>query len=116
MAKAKTKVEVADINDEIVESTVESTFLDETETSQAAIDYLKEPVPFYAFKDDDKYKDDITVGVNGRIFRIKRGVQVMVPRYVYNVLMRSMEQDAKTADLINSQAEAYAAEVRSMNI
>jgi hypothetical protein len=74
--------------------------------------YLSEPVPFYAFKDNDKYKDDITVGVNGKIFRIKRGVQVMIPRNVYNVLMRSMEQDAKTADMISNQANAFAEETR----
>ena len=77
---------------------------------------LKELVPFYAFKDNDKYKDDITVGVNGRMFRIKRGEQVMIPRYVYNVLMRSMNQDAKTADLMDAQSNAYAREARGWNV
>ena len=77
---------------------------------------LKELVPFYAFKDNDKYKDDITVGVNGRMFRIKRGEQVMIPRYVYNVLMRSMNQDAKTADLMDAKSNAYAREARGWNV
>ena len=74
--------------------------------------YFNEEVPFYAFKDNDKYKDDITVGVNGKMYRIKRGQQVMVPRSVYNVLMRSMSQDARTADMITEQANAYAEESR----
>ncbi len=74
--------------------------------------YFNEEVPFYAFKDNDKYKDDIIVGVNGKLYRIKRGEQVMIPRNVYNVLMRGMNQDAKTADLMDAQANAYAAEAR----
>lgn len=84
--------------------------------AQAEDAWLKETVPFYAFKDNDKYKDDITVGVNGRMFRIKRGEQVMVPRYVYNVLMRSLNQDAKTADLMDAQSNAYAREARGWNV
>ena len=31
-------------------------------------------------KDNDKYKDDIIVGLNGVVYRIKRGVKVKVPR------------------------------------
>ena len=72
-------------------------------------DYLNERVPFYAFKDSDKYKDDIIVGVNGKIFRIKRGVTVMIPRYVYNVLMNSMAQDTHTADMIAEEQAKYEA-------
>ena len=77
--------------------------------------YLNEEVPFYAFRDNEKYKDDITVGVNGKMYRIKRGVQVMIPRNVYNVLMRSMNQDAKTADMIAERSGAYAEESRRWN-
>lgn len=76
---------------------------------------LKELVPFYAFKDGEKYKDDITVGVNGKITRIKRGEQVMIPRYVYNVLMRSMNQDARTADMMDAQSNAFAGQARFWN-
>jgi len=77
--------------------------------------YLKELVPFFAFRDNDKYKDDITVGVNGRMFRIKRGEQVMIPRYVYNVLMRSMNQDMKTADMIAAQTNSYRSAASALN-
>ena len=78
--------------------------------------YMNERVPFYAFRDNDKYKDDIVVGVNGKMYRIKRGVQVMIPRNVYLVLKRSMNQDAKTADMIAEKSNEYAAEARSMNL
>ena len=75
----------------------------ETKTAERGLNaYLRERVPFYAFKDSGKYKDDIVVGVNGRIWRIKRGEQVMIPRYVYEVIANSMDQDGKTADLIAS--------------
>lgn len=59
-----------------------------------------ELVDFYAFKDNGKYKDDIVVGVNGKIWKIKRGEHVKIPRYVAKVIENSMEQDEKTARLI----------------
>ena len=77
--------------------------------------HLKELVPFYAFKDTDKYRDDIIVGVNGKLFQIQRGKEVMIPRYVYNVIIQSMNQDAQTAELIEQQENAFAAETKSRN-
>lgn len=88
-----------------------------TETKPFDINaYLRERVDFYAFKDSGKYKDDITVSVNGKTFQIKRGVTVRIPRYVRNVIMRSMEQDAKTADLIDAQTSEYAAASKAYGI
>ncbi len=60
-------------------------------------DFLLEKIPFRAFKDNDKYKDDISVQVNGKIFQIQRGVQVMIPRYVYLALEQSERQLAEAA-------------------
>ena len=85
-----------------------------TETPKDPNAYLKEKVPFYAFRHNERYKDDITVGVNGKIYRIKRGVQLMIPRYVYNVLMNSMEQDTHTADLIAAETTAYEAKTKAL--
>lgn len=70
-------------------------------------DPLEELVPFYAFKDNDKYKDDIFVSVNGETCQIQRGKQVMIKRKFYNVLMRSQEQDARAADLMTEQNRNY---------
>lgn len=58
---------------------------------------LKERVSYIAFKDDDKYKDDITVIVNGHNFIIKRGVIVKIPRYVVAVL-ESKDRELRTAN------------------
>ena len=70
-------------------------------------DPLLEPVPFTAFKDDDKYKDDIFVAVNGKTMQIKRGETVMIPRYVYNVLVESQKQDNATFRLMEQKASDY---------
>lgn len=56
-----------------------------------------ELVPAFYFKDNGKYKDDITVGYNGRFFKIRRGVEVMVPRVVDEIIKQSMAQDLQSA-------------------
>lgn len=66
-------------------------------------------VSFWAFKDDNKYKDDIVVGINGKVTRIQRGKHVRIPREVYNVIRRSMAQDAATAEYIEGKAREYEA-------
>lgn len=45
------------------------------------------------FKDNKAYTEDVFVGVNGRTFQIKRGVPVMVPECVAEVLRNSQMQD-----------------------
>lgn len=73
----------------------------EKTAEEAAEDaYWNELVPFEALFDGDKYKDDIIVSVNGKRYQIKRGVKVMIPRNVFNVLMRSQQQDMKTAAMM----------------
>jgi hypothetical protein len=60
-------------------------------------EWMKERVPYMAFKDDDKYKDDIVVIVNGSNFIIKRGELVHIPRYVLAVL-ESKDRELRTAN------------------
>lgn len=57
------------------------------------------------FKDNDRYKDDVFVAVNGRSFQIRRGVPVDVPEYVAEVLERSIRQDNETAAMLERMAE-----------
>jgi hypothetical protein len=76
------------------------------ETKEKKVD-LDELVPFEAFKDNDKYKDDITVIVNGKIWRIQRGVEVMIPRYVYNVIKQSEKQDLAATNFAEAKQQAY---------
>ncbi|MEA4920633.1 MAG: hypothetical protein VB078_06925 [Clostridiaceae bacterium] len=83
---------------------------EETELKKAPavpLDPEKDKVDFYAFKDNDKYKDDIFVAVNGKTFKIQRGKHVRIPRYVAEVLANSMDQDARTANLMEKEASAY---------
>jgi hypothetical protein len=63
-----------------------------------ADEYLKEKVPFKAFKDNNKYKDDIVVIINGKTWVIKRGIQVMIPRFVLHALDNSERQMADSAN------------------
>lgn len=58
---------------------------------------MKERVPYMAFKDDGKYKDDIVVIVNGSNSIIQRGELVHIPRYVLNVL-ESKDRELRTAN------------------
>lgn len=58
------------------------------------------------FKDNKDYKDDLTVGVNGKIYQIRRGVEVEVPQSVYEVICNSQMQDERTAELIDSLVES----------
>ncbi len=76
----------------------------------------EELVDFYAFKDNDKYKSDIFVAVNGKTYRIQRGKHVRIPRYVAEVLRRSMEQDAATADMIEREAASYDAAAKVLGL
>lgn len=53
----------------------------------------KEPMEkIYLFKDNDQYKDDLFVSVNGRNFQIQRGVEVEVPACVAEVIRNSDRQ------------------------
>lgn len=68
---------------------------------------VEEPrVRIKLFKDSKDYKDDLTVGVNGKIYQIRRGVEVDIPQSVYEVISNSITQDEHTAELIDSLVES----------
>ncbi len=67
-------------------------------------------VKFKAFKDDDKYKDDIFVSVNGKRYQIKRGVEVEIPECVYKVLMNSQGQDQAAFNLMEKKEREFETE------
>ena len=75
---------------------------------------MSEPVPVKLFKDNDKYKDDLFVGWNGTGYRIRRGIPVMVPRAVADIIEQQLNQDNATAQLITEQAEKFAEEVKAL--
>ncbi len=77
------------------------------DNKQKAIDRMKELVPITLFKDNGKYKDDLVVQLAGVAYQIKRGVQVMIPRAVYDIVIRSQQQDQKTANMLDSMQTEY---------
>ena len=52
------------------------------------------------FKDNERYKDDGIVGLNGRLYQIQRGIDVEVPAGVAEILNNSMKQDTDTANYL----------------
>ncbi len=59
------------------------------------------------FKDTERYKDDVTAVVNGKVWRIQRGKEVEIPMFVWKVIEKGMEQDFQTATLIQAEEESF---------
>lgn len=104
-AVAKLMQEVAELREKLENKQEEIPSLSQVNFSDVE-KYLNEEVPFKAFKDDDKYKDDIVVGINGKNWQIKRGITVMIPRFVYDTIDNAERQRAEA----NSTSRKYADE------
>lgn len=70
--------------------------------------YLNEYVEVELFKDNNKYRDDVSVGVNGEIWLIQRGKKVKVKRKFAKVLETSNRQDFETSELIEKKSSEFA--------
>ena len=70
--------------------------------------YWDEPVEVKLFKDNNKYKDDVYVSVNGDNCVIKRGQRVQIKRKFANVLDNSDMQDYETSMLIEKKSSEFA--------
>ncbi|HFL3190173.1 TPA: hypothetical protein ACG3IT_004013 [Clostridioides difficile] len=62
----------------------------------------EETVKFTLFRDDDRYKAPLFVGVNGKSYLIERGKEVELPRSVYEVIKNSMDQAIVTEETMES--------------
>lgn len=69
--------------------------------------YLEEYIEIMLFKDNDKYKDDLFVSVNGQTCLIKRGVPVKVKRKFAQLIDSSQRQDLYAAQLAEQFANQY---------
>lgn len=76
-------------------------------TPEESKKYWTERVPFRAFKDSGKYKEDYIVGLNGKQYQIQRGKDVMIPRNVREIIYQSMAQDEATADMIDNYEQSF---------
>lgn len=79
---------------------------EEKATTEAA-EPKEEMVKIKLFKDKEKYRDDLTVILNGKAYRIKRGIPVEVPKGVAEIIENSMTQDDKAAQLIEQLEADY---------
>lgn len=77
-------------------------------------DYLNEYVSIKLFRDNDKYKDDVYVAVNGKNCVIKRGEWVKVRRKFALVLDQSEIQDLKTAAFLEAEQKKFESESNSV--
>lgn len=68
-------------------------------TTKAILD-AEEKVEIRLFKDNDQYKDDLVVGINGYMYKIQRGVPVLVPKSVAEAVRNSEMQDQAAADMM----------------
>lgn len=69
--------------------------------------YLNEYISVKLFKDNDRYKDDVYVAVNGQNCVIKRGEWVKIKRKFALVLDASEIQDMKTAEFIEREQKKF---------
>ena len=70
--------------------------------------YWDELVKVKLFRDNNKYKDDVFVSVNGENCVIKRGVEVEIKRKFAAVLDSSDLQDYETSMLIEKKSNEFA--------
>ena len=87
-----------------------------TNASQDVEAYLNEYVAVKLFRDNDRYKDDVYVAVNGHNCVIKRGEWVKIKRKFALVLDQSEVQDLRTAEMMEAESSRYAAESRALGI
>lgn len=69
--------------------------------------YLNELVAVKLFRDNDRYKDDVYVAVNGHNCIIKRGEWVKIKRKFAMVLDQSEIQDMKTAEMLEAEQNRF---------
>lgn len=81
--------------------------MNEPVISMDAEAYLNEYVAVKLFRDNDRYKDDVYVAVNGQNCLIKRGEWVKIKRKFALVLDQSEIQDMQTAEYLEAEQARY---------
>lgn len=59
------------------------------------------------FKDPGKYKDPLTVVLNGKIWRLERGIKLKIPKDVAEIIDHSEYQDNFTARMIDAREREW---------
>lgn len=91
------------------QNTVQETeAVQETEGAQAGVAEEKDTVVIRLFKDNQRYKAPVFVGVNGVTYLVQRGVDVEAPKAVAEVLEHSEEMDNAAMAKITAAENATA--------
>ena len=106
LAKAKAEAE------KIVADAKAATGADASEARKKFVEESKargeEYVEVKLFKDNNRYKDDVFVQVNGENCVIKRGERIKIKRKFAEVLDNSDKQDYETSKLIEKKSSEFA--------
>ena len=90
------------------------------DTAKAEADAPTDPgerlVSIRLFKDNDKYKDDVFVAVNGERVQIRRGETVLIKKKFADVLEQSMKQDVATANMIERESSEFEAKAAALKL
>ena len=78
--------------------------------------WLNEYVEVRLFKDNEKYKDDVYVAINGKNCVIRRGVWTRIRRKFALLLDQSEIQDLRTAELMEREEGRFADESRRRSV
>lgn len=70
----------------------------------------EETETIYLFEDDEKYSAPLFVGVNGRFYRVKRGVDVEVPKSVSEIIKNSLAQKKVAKEAMDRAKEVVTIE------
>ena len=97
-------------NDELIKKDLPEEKSPLSKEKQAAENYLNEKVKIKLFKDGKDYKDDVVVGINGKIIQIKRGVEVEIERKYALLLDQAQIQSIKAAEMIEEKVRDFAAQ------
>ena len=88
--------------------------LDKMQKEQEA--WLNEYVEVRLFKDNDKYKDDVYVAINGKNCVIRRGVWTRIRRKFALLLDQSEIQDLRAAELMERESGRFADETMRRSV
>ena len=105
-------VSLAEENEKIQKNAAKGKKTVKPDNPNVITDWLEEKIPFQAFKDADRYKDDIVVKLNGERWQIPRGKLHMIPRKVYLVLSDAERQNNLAADVQSDYENEFETNVK----
>lgn len=106
--KAQLEQEIEELKANLKENKACSVKADtDNEMKKKAEAWLEEEVQIVLFKDGEKYKDDLVIGLNGTNVVIKRGIPQKIKRKYALLIEQSQYQEIVASDTIANATEDY---------